>query len=1560
MSPRLLLAALGAVLLFHAGCSSDDTKPCEGDGCGVAPPVCGNTVLEQGEQCDDGNTTNGDGCEANCTPTPPAQAVCGNGRVEGTETCDDGNTADGDACPANCMLGQTRCAAADAPALPSGATCEVTKAGNAARLFTGVVLKDGETLLGGQVLVDAQGVIQCAACDCSSAAGAAEATQVSCPQGVISPGLINPHDHITFVDKPYVAKQDTIAERFEHRHDWRRGSNGHTEIRNGGSKNSNDLVGFQELRQVMAGTTSVAGAGGAPGLLRNLDVSTVARQEGLNEGYADSDTFPLGDSRGETLASGCSYPSLPASDRLPKLAAYLPHVAEGIDTRAYNEFRCVSSGTSDVLYGRTAIIHGIGLTAKEMAAMAERGTGLIWSPRSNVALYGDTAMVTAYKRLGVSIALGTDWLQSGSMNILRELQCADYLNATHYSRTFSDEQLWRMATASAADLTDVFEKVGRIAPGKVGDLAIFKLRTFSSSPHRAVITANPEDVVLTLRGGKALYGDGALVDALKGTDACDTLDVCGAAKAVCLQSEVGKNLAALRAANTSAYPLFACGAPEDEPTCAPRRTSTDTRWLASRNGSTLYTSESSPQDLDGDGIPNTDDNCPGIFNPVRPMDNGTQADSDGDRIGDACDPCPMGANATTCDAPNPADDDGDAVPTWRDNCPFLANPDQADTDNDGKGNACDGCPEQAGGTCANVDPSDPDLDGVLSPGDNCAYLSNPDQADTDNDGQGDACDPCAVANPNGAACPATVYDLKTPVNGAIPLVNSKVAVSDVLVTAVNATGTSGYFVQVHPPLAGKGVDYSAIYVYGPKADVAVGDRLDITSATLKLYFGVLELTDVQMTKRSSGNPLPTPERVTSSEVRTGGPRADALDAVLLELRDVTITGAENTFDEFIVSEDPNSNPTQAGLKVDDQVFDYPERPVGTLFITLRGVLTFGFNEYKLLPRSAADMRLTLPPLPALTGFSGGPYVRAGTSAVDAFPQALTVTMASAFPEDVTVAVTSSDTNALTVQGGGVTIPAGQTSAAVKLNALAQAEAVTLTATLGGSSQQATVRVLGANEPTAVRRITPAAVTMVPGGTVTLTVELDLPAPANTSVALSSDPAGLGTFGVENGPLAVATNATQATVTFTASEAATSGGTVTARLGDSSASTAVTLDRDAPRLQSVEPVTTGPVPAGGTREFQVRLDRDAPADAVVALAAVPGTGVSRYGTVPATVTVAQGQSLATFTFTADAEGGGAGRVSASLYGITRTADLTVTPPPPKLATLSPASATVLSDRTFTFTVTLDRPAQTDETDVALSLTPATGVGSVPATVRVARDATTATFTFTADAVTAPAQVELTASFGGVTQRSQVSVIIAAGSGLVINEVDYDQDKEDTKEFVEIYNASASTVSLEGVVLVFINGSATQLKEYGRVNLAPAGSLAPGQYLVVGSASVLDAINSENVKEIAGVPSGGIQNGDPDALALFNLTLGRIVDSLSYGGSVANASINNVSGTFNFQEGAKATTDLKDTVSTAYELSLSRGPDSLDTDVNADDFAKTTRVTPGAANVIVAPPPPAPAP
>jgi hypothetical protein len=71
------------------------------------------------------------------------------------------------------------------------------------------------------------------------------------------------------------------------------------------------------------------------------------------------------------------------------------------------------------------------------------------------------------------------------------------------------------------------------------------------------------------------------------------------------------------------------------------------------------------------------------------------------------------------------DSDGDGVYDYEDNCPLVANPDQANLDGDGEGDACD---------------LDRDGDGLANHSDNCPSEPNTSQANTDGDYLGDACD----------------------------------------------------------------------------------------------------------------------------------------------------------------------------------------------------------------------------------------------------------------------------------------------------------------------------------------------------------------------------------------------------------------------------------------------------------------------------------------------------------------------------------------------------------------------------------------------------------------------------------------------------------------------------------------------------------------------------------------------------------------------------------------------------------------------------------------------------
>ena len=168
-------------------------------------------------------------------------------------------------------------------------------------------------------------------------------------------------------------------------------------------------------------------------------------------------------------------------------------------------------------------------------------------------------------------------------------------------------------------------------------------------------------------------------------------------------------------------------------------------------------------DYDDDGREDNADNCPFVA-------NSDQQDSDSDGYGNACDNCAISSNEDQRDSDGDgngdacdSDDDNDGLADADDNCPAVPNPSQADTDGDGEGNACDndddgdGCEDAsdncplaapaAGSTCLDngaVVPNecfdDEDADNIPDQIDNCPGHANVAQSDTDDDGEGDACD----------------------------------------------------------------------------------------------------------------------------------------------------------------------------------------------------------------------------------------------------------------------------------------------------------------------------------------------------------------------------------------------------------------------------------------------------------------------------------------------------------------------------------------------------------------------------------------------------------------------------------------------------------------------------------------------------------------------------------------------------------------------------------------------------------------------------------------------------
>jgi hypothetical protein len=161
--------------------------------------------------------------------------------------------------------------------------------------------------------------------------------------------------------------------------------------------------------------------------------------------------------------------------------------------------------------------------------------------------------------------------------------------------------------------------------------------------------------------------------------------------------------------------------------------------------------------------------------------------------------------------------------------------------------------------------------------------------------------------------------------------------------------------------------------------------------------------------------------------------------------------------------------------------------------------------------------------------------------------------------------------------------------------------------------------------------------------------------------------------------------------------------------------------------------------------------------------------------------------------------------------------------------------------------------------------------------------------------------------------------ADGAKLVINEVDYDQVGVDGDGYVEIANVGTGAADLAGAALVFVDGADNA--EYRREALT--GTLAAGEYLVV----PVDA-----------------QNGSPDGLALVSGS-GSLVDALSYEGEITQAQIGGAP--VSLVEGTALPAAVADSNATAG--SLIRNPDGRDTDDAASDWAFTTTLTRGTANV-----------
>ena len=340
---------------------------------------------------------------------------------------------------------------------------------------------------------------------------------VDCGDAFVYPGLIDLHSHIAYNVLPLWTHNEQ-TEPFLHHNIWP-GRNSY------GPKVSwpawvyakgapESLMAYVQVRALAGGTTTIQGW-----------PSTNRRPANQLVRNADDQTFD--DKPDPVLTSTLTLNETDLRSKAQRLnegKGFIYHCSEGLDTsivtREFDDLRstnCLRQGLVGIHMTSLQPTH-FEQWASHARTEGDDGPGaLVWSPFSNLWLYGDTTKVPAALAAGVTVCLGTDWGPSGSKNLLGELKVArivsDDRSPNDPSWAMTNFDLAKMVTANPGDTMSRFwgRTVGRLENNSLGDIAVLAKR--KPDPWDNLVAAREEDVELVVVGGNPSYGQEVLMEA---------------------------------------------------------------------------------------------------------------------------------------------------------------------------------------------------------------------------------------------------------------------------------------------------------------------------------------------------------------------------------------------------------------------------------------------------------------------------------------------------------------------------------------------------------------------------------------------------------------------------------------------------------------------------------------------------------------------------------------------------------------------------------------------------------------------------------------------------------------------------------------------------------------------------------------------------------------------------------------------------------------------------------------------------------------------------------------
>ncbi len=341
----------------------------------------------------------------------------------------------------------------------------------------------------------------------------------------IYPGLIELHNHLSYDALPLWQ----VPQRFDNRGQWmrhrdyRRFVSGPATVlgRTGGFLEA--VVRYVEAKCLVGGVTTSQGIA----LASNMGIRRYYKGMVRNVEDTDDDALPAAGTRVADVDAASARKFLKTLERSSSL---LLHLAEGVDAASREHFKALRIGPDEwAITPSLCGIHCAGLAGRDFQIFRARGGSMIWSPLSNLLLYGGTADIQRAADENLPMALGSDWSPSGSKNLLGELKVA-WLVSEARGGVFAARDLVAMATVNPARILKWDAAVGSIEAGKRADLVVVDGR--GGDPYEHLLKARESALTMVVVDGAPRYGQPRLMTPFTAGHVIERRTVGGAARVI--------------------------------------------------------------------------------------------------------------------------------------------------------------------------------------------------------------------------------------------------------------------------------------------------------------------------------------------------------------------------------------------------------------------------------------------------------------------------------------------------------------------------------------------------------------------------------------------------------------------------------------------------------------------------------------------------------------------------------------------------------------------------------------------------------------------------------------------------------------------------------------------------------------------------------------------------------------------------------------------------------------------------------------------------------------------